>query len=429
MAENTVHDMNPNTTSGLSAEMKTYYSDYLIDNAVPNLVHDQFGQKHPIPANGGKTINFRKFIPFGKASKPLCEGVTPDGGSLSVTNVTAEVSQYGFYVTLSDMLMLTSVDNTLVETTRLLGSQAGSTLDTVTREVLNSGTNVMYAGGANSRNNLNENAKLTVDDIYKAARFLKAQNTPRIDGGYVAIIHPDVAYDLMRDPEWIDVNKYADSVNIFNGEIGKIAGVRFVESTESKIFHAEDVVPGIKSFNLSSYEIMSIESGPSPIAGKASEHIFAVDEGTLSIDQAVSLVGKRIQVYDGIGTYPEDAVFTCVVCGIAADGQVLFIDRDSCPKYLPFDPDKNTVICSADSGLNGRDVYSTLIFGANAYGVTEVTGGGLEHIVKQLGSGGTADPLNQRATAGWKGTKVAELLVDNYLIRMESGSTFESGQN
>ena len=57
MAENTVHDMNPNTTNGLSAEMKTYYSDYLIDNAVPNLVHDQFGQKHPIPANGGKTIN------------------------------------------------------------------------------------------------------------------------------------------------------------------------------------------------------------------------------------------------------------------------------------------------------------------------------------------------------------------------------------
>lgn len=429
MAENTVHDMNPNTTNGLSAEMKTYYSDYLIDNAVPNLVHDQFGQKHPIPANGGKTINFRKFIPFGKASKPLCEGVTPDGGSLSVTNVTAEVSQYGFYVTLSDMLMLTSVDNTLVETTRLLGSQAGSTLDTVTREVLNSGTNVMYAGGVSGRCNLGEKAKITVDDIYKAARFLKSQNTPRIDGGYVAIIHPDVAYDLMRDPEWIDVNKYADSVNIFNGEIGKLAGVRFVESTESKIFHADDVAPGIKSFRLYSYDIMSIDSVPEPIAGKTSEHIFAVAEGTLSVEQAVSLVGKRVQVFNSVGNDPDESVFTCVICGVAADGQVLFIDRDSCPEYIPFDIDNNVVICSTEAGLNGRDVYSTLIFGANAYGVTEVTGGGLEHIVKQLGSGGTADPLNQRATAGWKGTKVAELLVDNYLIRMESASTFESGQN
>ena len=83
----TLFDENPNTTadSGLSAEMRTYYSDYLIDNAKPNLVHDQFGQKHAIPANGGKTIQFRKFLPFSKATTPLSEGLTPDGGSLSVT--------------------------------------------------------------------------------------------------------------------------------------------------------------------------------------------------------------------------------------------------------------------------------------------------------------------------------------------------------
>ncbi len=427
MAENTVHDMNPNTTGGLSAEMKTYYSDYLIDNAVPNLVHDQFGQKHPIPANGGKTINFRKFIPFSKASKPLCEGVTPDGGSLSVTNVTAEVSQYGFYVTLSDMLMLTSVDNTLVETTRLLGSQAGSTLDTVTREVLNSGTNVMYAGGVNSRSNLDGNAKLTVEDIYKAARFLKAQNTPKIDGGYVAIIHPDVAYDLMRDPEWIDVNKYADSVNIFTGEIGKIAGVRFVESTESKIFHTKELIPGIVSIAISSFDNDSIEGVESKF-GKPSED-FIIVTTRLNDEQAASLVGKRIQIVDSNFTDQTKAAFSCEVCGIGGNNDVLYIDFATLPRILPFAPGSNDLIFSGEAGFKGRDVYSTLIFGANAYGVTEVTGGGLEHIVKQLGSGGTADPLNQRATAGWKGTKVAELLVDNYLIRMESASTFESGQN
>ena len=78
---------------------------------------------------------------------------------------------------------------------------------------------------------------------------------------------------------------------------------------------------------------------------------------------------------------------------------------------------------------DGRDVYSTLVLGGNAYGVTEVTGGGLQHIVKQLGSGGTADPLDQRATAGWKGTKTAERLVENYMIRIESASTFQSGAN
>lgn len=317
----TLFDSNPNTTadSNLSAEMRTYYSDYLIDNAKPNLVHDQFGQKHPIPKNGGKTIQFRKFVPFSKATAPLSEGITPDGGALSVTNVTASVEQYGYYVTISDMLMLTAVDNTLVETTKLLGAQAGSTLDTITREVLNGGTSVMYAGGKEAREALDETCKLKVDDVYKAARFLKTQNAPKIDGSYVAIIHPDVAYDLMRDEEWIDVHKYNSTTEIFEGEIGKLAGVRFVESTEAKIFSGE--------------------------------------------------------------------------------------------------------------GANGRDIYSTLVLGANAYGVTEVTGGGLEHIVKQLGSGGTADPLNQRATAGWKGTKTAERLVENYMIRIESASSFESGNN
>lgn len=314
-------NLNTQTTGseGLSVEMKTYYSDYLIDNAQPELVHDQFGQKHPIPQNGGKTIEFRKFVPFSKATTALTEGITPDGGTLSVTKVEATISQYGYYVTLSDIVQLTAIDNTLVETTKLLGAQAGMTLDTITREVLNGGTSVIYAGGKETRAALDETCKLTVDDIYKAARFLKSQNAPKIEGGYVAIIHPDVAYDLMRDPEWIDVHKYSATTEIFNGEIGKIAGVRFVETTEAKIF--------------------------------------------------------------------------------------------------------------ADKGASSRDVYSTLVLGANAYGVTELSGGGLQHIVKQLGSGGTSDPLNQRGTAGWKATKVAEILVDNYMTRIESCSTFESGAN
>ena len=134
-------DMNTNLTSseGLSGEMKKYYSDYLIDNAIPKLVHDQFGQKHPIPKNGGKTIEFRKYSPLPKLTTPISEGVTPDGQSLNMSTIEATVAQYGGYITLSDVLMLTAIDNNLVQATKLLGAQAGSTLDTITREVLNGG--------------------------------------------------------------------------------------------------------------------------------------------------------------------------------------------------------------------------------------------------------------------------------------------------
>lgn len=319
-------DGNTNTTtdSGLSDEMKTYYSDYLIDMAEPELVHDQFGQKQPIPKNGGKTIEFRKFDPLPKMLEPLTEGVTPDGQKLSMGVVTATVKQYGGYVELSDMLLLTAIDNNLVQATKLLGSQAGRTLDTITREVLCGGTNVQYAEGqVASRAALtggnadgSKNHYLTVDAIRKAVRNLKVMNTPRINGYYVGIIHPDTAYDLMSDPQWVNVKTYSDPEDIYEGEIGRIAGVRFVETSEAKVFTGE--------------------------------------------------------------------------------------------------------------GAGGRDVYATLILGADAYGVTEITGGGLEHIVKPLGSAGAADPLNQRSTAGWKAAKVAERLVEPYMVRVETASTFSA---
>ena len=75
----------------LSAEMKTFYDMTLIDEAAPALVHDQFGQKRPIPKNGGKVIEFRKFAPLAKALTPLTEGVTPQGKSLADVGVTPDI--------------------------------------------------------------------------------------------------------------------------------------------------------------------------------------------------------------------------------------------------------------------------------------------------------------------------------------------------
>lgn len=301
--------------AGLSPEMKTFYDMTLIDEASANLVHDQFGQKRPIPKNGGKTIEFRKFAPLVKALTPLTEGVTPAGKSLTVTAITATVAQYGDFITQSDVLELTALDNTILEATKLLGRQAGATLDTVTRNILQSGNNVTYcpkvaADGTEtaveSRAALDNTSQLTVKVIQQVVAKLRGVNAPTIGGKYVAIIHPYVAYDLMRDPEWIDAHKYANPTNLYEGEIGEIAGVRFVQTTEAKIY----------------------------------------------------------------------------------------------------------------SG----GVFGTLIMGEGAYGVTEVTGGGLETIVKQKGSAGTADPLDQRSSVGWKAIKTAELLIPQYIVRVESKS-------
>lgn len=308
-------DVQVTTQESLSPEMKTYYDMTLIDEAEANLVHEQFGQKRPIPANGGKKIEFRKFASLPKALTPLTEGVTPPGKSLSVSTIEATVSQYGDFVTQSDVLELTAIDNTIVEATKILGRQAGMTLDTVVRNVMQSGTNVTYcpkvgADGTEtsvtSRTGLDNTCQLTVKVLQQVVAKLRAQNAPTINGKYVAIIHPYVAYDLMRDKEWIDAHKYTTPENIYNGEIGEIAGIRFVQSSEAKIY----------------------------------------------------------------------------------------------------------------SG----GVFGTLVMGDGAYGVTEVTGGGLQTIIKQKGSSGTADPLDQRSSVGWKAMRTAELLIPQYLVRVESKS-------
>ena len=318
----TASTQNQNTTgaSGMSAEMKTFYEKRLIDQAEPALVHDQFGDPYPIPANGGKNIEFRKYDSLPKATTPLTEGVTPDGQTMNVSTVTAEVKQYGGWVPITDTLQLTSIDNNILQATKIIASQAGRTLDTIVRDVLAGGTNVIYApkigeGGVEtavtSRATLDATCQLTSDLIARAATQLKAMNADPIGTSFVGIIHPYVAYDLRRDPDWIDVHKYAQPDEIYNGEIGTLHGVRFVETSEAKIW-----------------------------------------KGT------------------------------------------------GCPA--------------------GLAVFSTLILGAHAYGSTEIEGGGLEHIVKQLGYGD--DPLNQRASVGWKAHKTAERLVEQYMVRIESCS-------
>ena len=286
-----------NTTATMSKEMKTFYEKRLIDQAEPRLVHDQFADYYPVPQNGGKTIEFRKYDSLPKADTPLTEGVTPNGQTLNVTTITSDLHQYGGWTPLTDVLQMTAIDNNVVQATRVLASQAGRTMDSITRDVLAGGTNVIYA------------PKQAADGTETAVTSRKTLDKS------CAIIHPYAAYDLKTCKEFIEVHKYADPDTMFRGEIGKLGNIRFIETSEAKIWKDE-----------------------------------------------------------------------------------------TCP--------------------TGLAVFGTLVLGAHAYGVTELEGGGLEHIVKQLGYGD--DPLNQRASVGWKGMRAAERLVEQYMVRIESVSSYSA---
>ena len=353
-------DTQVTTQESMSVEMKTYYEDTLIDSAEANLVHDQFADKYPIPKNGGKTIEFRKYASLPKALTPLTEGVTPSGSNLSVSKIEATVNQFGDYIKLSDVLELTAIDNNVLQATKLLGSQSGRTLDTITREIINAGTNVIYADKSDgsevlSRSALTADAEATPDTFLRAAAQLKAMNAQKINGSYIAIIHPYATYSVISSKDFIDIHKYKDPENIYEGEIGSLGGIRFIESTEAKIWKDE-----------SCPQFYQLTSDTKFLEGKdyytKSDNSYT--KATVSAGSAVS----------GNEYYEKKALA----------------------------------------------VFSTLVIGAHAYAVTEVSGGGLQHIVKQLGYGD--DPLNQRASVGWKAVRTAEILSDEYMVRIESCS-------
>ncbi len=392
---------NVTTDTGMSVENKTFYDKELIRTAGPQLVHDQFAQKRPIPKNGGQSVEFRQFGDLPKALTPLTEGVTPNGKKLSATAKTATVSQYGDYVTISDKLDLTAIDPVALEAVDVIGKQMGLTLDTVTRNKLHQGLQVMYAplrssAGAetevSSRSKLDKSAVLTVKLVQQARTELKAMNVPTFDDGcYVMIIHPYSAYDLKRDPEWRKPHEYADTRQLYNGEVGMVDGVRFVETSEAKIYCGEDL---------------------------------ASNSRTLTVNGAVSSAGKTIN-FDG-GTVAANALAGRYV--LIGDKRVKVVSNTTSALTLDtaITAEDNAVIYPGEGGAGGGAVFGNLIFGKNAYGVTEIEGGGAETIIKPKGSAGTADPLNQRSTVGWKAIKTAEILVDFYMMRVECGSAYSA---
>ena len=327
------------TTTQIPSAIQEFYDRVLLRRAVPLLVHERFGQKRPMPKGHGSQIKFRRYNALNPATTPLTEGVKPTGSQLSRTDVTASLNQYGDYVELTDRVILENIDPIITEAVEILGEQMALSLDTVIRDVIVGGTNVMYTNGS-ARNAVNTTIADNPAVLDKAIRSLKNQNarpftrmvkasdkvsTFPIRPAFIGIVHPDITYDLEKVNGFVPVEKYANYGDIMEGEVGAYRGIRFVETTNAKIW---------------------------PDAG-------------------------------------GDATAT------------------------------GNPNVKSTSGTNA-DVYALLIVAQDAYGVTELREGGAKTIIKELGSGGTADPLNQLATVGWKAMLTARILNDAWMVRIET---------
>ena len=311
------------TTTQVTAAVNNFYDRLLLRKAVPLFLHVNWAQVRDLPRNNSLVIKFRRYTLLSAATTALTEGVTPSGSQLAITDVIATVAQYGDYVTLIDKLVFSTLDPVLTETAELLGIQAGDTLDQLTRDVIVAGTTIQYASTATTRGTVTSSMKITKAEILEAVRTLKVNNARKItsmidhssgfnsapvDAAFIGIVHPRTTFDLKQITGFIRVEEYGQK-KAMPGEVGALDEVRFIETTNAKVFTA--------------------------------------------------------------------------------------------------------------GGAGSIDVYGTMILATDGYAISRISGEAMKNIIKPLGSAGSADPLDQRQTSGWKATFVAVILNENFLLRLE----------
>ena len=239
---------NFDSVNTLSGELKTFYDTELLENARVEMFYAQFGKKQALPANHGTTVEWRKWNTFAKAGQ-LQEGVIPTGQKFGMSSKTGSINQYGTYATVSDKLELRAYDDVILGATEEMGASAAETQETLIRDALMTNTNVMICDKADGTTiddagdlMANENdCRLTPDMVAKAVTKLKKDRVPTINGKYYAVIHPSVAYDLRKSEAWVEAHKYGSPEEIYNGEIGELHGVRFIENVFAPVELLDDL--------------------------------------------------------------------------------------------------------------------------------------------------------------------------------------------
>ena len=306
-------DTNMTTSAGLSVGMQTYYNRELLENFEPNLVHLQFGKEYRMPANNGLVMQLRKVIPLESKTGELSEGNPGDGTMLAETEVTMELKQYGDYARYTDKLDMAHLDANVLESTQLFADAGSRSIDAIVRDELATCENVLYAGGKTSVGALTSADKFTSDLLLDAVKILKKNHAQRINGDYIAIIGPDVWRQLWDDDRVTKVALYQDKEKIYNGEVGRIAGVRLIESTEAKLLGKDggegDEVASVIVLGRNAYGYTSWKGAKPRVIVKPVGSAGTTDP----LDQ-ISNVGWKM---DGFGVkllQPEFAVR--ILCGI-----------------------------------------------------------------------------------------------------------------
>lgn len=384
-------NLNTTTSNGMSPLMESILNRYVLEANKTRRKYTKFGQRVDIPKGKAKTVAFDKLSPLPKATTPLTEGVTPKGAAINITRVKGEPEQFGNYVSYTDQLDFFANDPSpeVLKYAELLTENQLETFEHLDAMELASGLNVFYAGDAESRSELTD--VLTVKDVRRAVTSLKRNKVQPADGtDYIAFIHPDVVYNIYNDEEWRQPHTYRDTKQLYDGEIGRLFGVRFIEDPDAYVFRGEPFAD--------KYDELSV--------AKVDGNKIYIAE-TLETSDASAISNKPVWI--------DNRKYTIASAVAGENGEAYLTMSENLTGKMVVSDMK---IYPGEGGLNGKPVYSTVIIGKNAFGTAgDKTA---EIINKSLGSAGTSDPLNQRGTVGWKSYRFFKILEQTKMLRIES---------
>ena len=249
---------NPVLYGDITPAIAAYAVVRMLTRAQPLLQLERFGQTYPLPTNSTQTAKFRRYYMTGAtgsagsgsgsfsipvATTPLVEGVTPAGSKLSNVDYTVTLSQYGDFITITDVVMDTHTDPILQQATDILGEQAALTVETLRFNVLKAGTNVFYSNGT-ARTDVNTPISLAVQrqittglnrqnakKITSIVASTPDYNTKSVEAAYMAVCHPDLESDIRGMTGFKPVADYGPHTSPMEGEIGSVEQVRYLSST------------------------------------------------------------------------------------------------------------------------------------------------------------------------------------------------------
>jgi len=407
---------NLNTSTTLSADIREFLAKDLLRLAQKHLRFENFADKLEFEKGSGKVWRAVRYERLALPTTPLAEGVTPDGSSMSISQVTGVAEQWGQYVTLTDVAELTLYHPVLRIAQERLAMAYAETRDREIQRVLQAVANVFYPGSITSRSGIGASDVISTNTIKKAVAFLRNKGAEPIDGEYYGgVVDPSVEMDIVGDSAFLPAAQYSNIKALFAGEIGMWMGVRWVRSNFVQ-----------KYIGIAAVSATGATSGGNLADGTyyvslVGRNILTGFEELISQDKSITISGSN-----GAGkitaTMPSDTNYIYdVYVGTSSSSKRLVSSGNTAGSNVAItalNPNGDLAPVAPASGVT---VHNVFIIGKGAYGITDLSA--VERYITPA-QASDSDPLAQRRKTGWKAFFKTIILNQDFIAKIECASAY-----